>query len=257
MLATLLVLAEKLTRSSSSSKQILGGILVTFTAGIKVFPAFLVLYYFIAKNNATRKGILLGGLIVIASPFLFLGPDKALFLYQGFFSNLITYSAENSLTKINDILCLPSLLARIGWSSKAINICVLIISALFYLWVYLSRLSFKQGRTEYHLLAMAWALSVLLNPSTRPHYFIFYIPAFCSILEVIYSNSYSKVLTWGLIFSTLLIAFTAEGVVGKQWNEWLEHANFPTYGMVLLCLVLTVAVLATQNSRDNQRVLTN
>ena len=104
---------------------------------------------------------------------------------------------------------------------------------------------------EPHFLAMAWALSVFLNPSSRPHYFIFYIPAFCSILEVIYSHSRTWVLTLGLIISTLMIAFTAEGVVGKHWNEILEAASIPTYGMLLLIIVLGFAIEKVRRGARN------
>lgn len=248
MLATLLVLAEKWVRSLSQRKQVLGGVLVSFTAGIKVFPAFLVVYYFLAKNNNCKKGILLGGLIVLLTPFLFLGPEKATFLYRGFFSNLTTYSAENSLTKTNDILCLPSLLARLSVSSFTANIVVLALSALFFIWVILAKKSFKTTDSERHFLALAWALSVFLNPSTRPHYFIFYVPAFCSLLEIIYSRGRTFGLTLGLMLSTLLIAFTAEGVVGKELNETLEAASVPTYGMILLCAILACILLKQGNT---------
>jgi len=243
MLATLLVLAEKLVRSPKNRNQILGGLLVSVSAGIKVFPAFLVAYYFLAKNKNCKKGILLGFFLVVALPFLFLGPEQAVFLYRGFFSNLTTYSAENSLTKTNDILCLPSLLARLNLDSLSINLVVLVISALFFGWVVLSKRTFEKTGNEPHLLALAWALSVFLNPSTRPHYFIFYIPAFCSVLEIIYKKGKTLGLKIGLILSTLLIAFTAEGVVGKAWNESLEAASVPTYGVILLCAILGWAIV--------------
>jgi hypothetical protein len=54
-------------------------------------------------------------------------------------------------------------------------------------------------------------------------------------------------LSLGLFLSTLLIAFTAEGVVGKSWNETLEAASIPTYGMILLCAILSWAVLKQGN----------
>lgn len=242
MLAALLVLGEWLTRAPSKKKQWLGGMLVTFAAGIKVFPIFLVVFYFIAKNNQTRKGIILGALIVLASPFVFLGLNKAAFLYEGFFLNLTTYTAENSLTATNDILCLPSLMARLGFPSRANHAVVLVISALFFLWVFIAQRHQQNTRSELHYLAMAWALSVLLNPSTRPHYFIFYVPAFCSIYELLVNRHNSQLHKIALAIATLLIAFTAEGVVGRNLNEFLEASSVPTLGMIILCVLLAVLV---------------
>lgn len=221
----------------------MGGLLVAFTAGIKVFPAFLVVYYFIAKSSSTRKGIIIGCLIVALSPFVVLGPSKAYFLYQGFIGNLTTYSADNSLTKTNDILCLPSLLARWGFTSSQSNALVLFLSALFFVWVFLRKSRPNFTSIEPYLLAFAWTLSVLLNPSTRPHYFIFYVPAYCILINRLQLKDWSKTAIGCLtLVSALLIAFTAEGVVGKPLNELLEAASIPTYGMLILCLSLLFAL---------------
>lgn len=243
MLATVLVLAESLCQKPSKKAQIWGGLLVAFTAGIKVFPAFLVVYYFIAKSSSTRKGIIIGCLIVALSPFVVLGPSKAYFLYQGFIGNLTTYSADNSLTKTNDILCLPSLLARWGFTSSQSNALVLFLSALFFVWVFLRKSRPNFTSIEPYLLAFAWTLSVLLNPSTRPHYFIFYVPAYCILINRLQLKDWSKTAIGCLtLVSALLIAFTAEGVVGKPLNELLEAASIPTYGMLILCLSLLFAL---------------
>jgi alpha-1,2-mannosyltransferase len=250
MLATLLLAAEQLTRSSSATKQAMGGLLVTFAAGIKVFPAFLVIYYFLAKNWTCRRGILVGLVVVLAAPFLCFGGDQALFLYKGFYSNLTTYSVENGLTQVRDILCLPSLLARFGVTDKISKAIILGLSALFYLWVLKARPLFNNQRTQGHFLAMAWSLSVFLNPSTRPHYFIFYVPAFCSIVEIFYAYPISKIWKFALALSTLMIAFTAQGVTGRKLNEVLEFSNVPTYGMLLLCLVLAAGISIQQKSKE-------
>lgn len=242
MLATTLLLAETLCRNPSSKKQVLGGMLVAFTAGVKVFPGFLLVYYFLAKSTATRKGILAGSAVVLLSPFLFLGIEKSLFLYRGFFLNLTTYSAENSLTRINDILCIPSLLARLSVPSPLINGCVLLLSALFFGWVWVSKNKASFTREEPYFLGLSWALSVLLNPSTRPHYFIFYVPAFCSLVEYLSIKPKARGVMIATLIATLLIAFTAEGVTGKALNDWLEAASVPTIGMTLLCLTLCFVI---------------
>ena len=94
----------------------------------------------------------------------------------------------------------------------------------------------NEGR-EYliNVWAMGLALMAFLNPSTRVHYFIFYVPAFCSVIGSIIKDAKRSV--W-LIFTALLsfvaIALTTEGVVGKGLNNNLEALSIPTWGFVLL-----------------------
>ena len=103
-----------------------------------------------------------------------------------------------------------------------------------------------------HLWALASALMVFLNPSTRPHYFIFYVPAFCSLLQILALATEKAYLLLLLSVSTLLIAFTAEGVVGKQLNDKLEMWSVPTVGMLLLCVGLMVCLFIPVAKRNRK-----
>jgi len=83
---------------------------------------------------------------------------------------------------------------------------------------------------------------VFLTPSTRPHYFIFYVPAFISLAEIAREHM-DRVFLWASLFvAVLLIAFTAEGVVGKSFNDFLEGLKVPVMGMAILCLGLQFAL---------------
>lgn len=242
MLAAVILIAEALTYSSSSRALFLAGVLVSLTASIKMFPLFLVVYYFLVKPNATRIGVVAGMLFAQALPFLYFGWNDGLLFYRDFISNLTTYDKQNSLTGVNDILCLPSLVARwfpemSGWLSKVL---ILVVSAAFYLWAWLKR---DRKDLAIHFWALANALMVFLNPSTRPHYFIFYVPAFCSMVVFgMRKHKDAPTAQWLTGVACLLIAFTAEGVVGKNWNEYLESRSYPTLGMLLLCGILTKAL---------------
>ena len=249
MLAALVVVAEVWSRTTSKTKQFLAGALVVLAAMIKVFPLFLVGYYFFFKPAQVRKGLLLSSAVMMAAPLLFFGNTAGMQLYKDFFLNLGTYSVENNFLKVPDILCLPSLLARFGIAPNLIQMSVVLISIIFFIWVGLRQKDLVQPRLNLHYTALAWALCVFLNPSSRPHYFIFYLPAFCSLMEIVYRRTKSAELVIGAIVSTFLIAFTAEGITGKRLNDTFEFKSVPTYGMIILCLILIYAIRHSANQR--------
>jgi hypothetical protein len=250
MLAATMLGAELLTRVNAPIPQFLAGILVMAAAGVKVFPIFIATFYLLGKPRAVRYGVYVGTALVVALPFLYFGKADALTLYEGFFRNLTSYNTENSLAKVPDILCLPSLLTR--WFSvetlypdlgpKVIKGVIVALSFVFFYfaWKKQKALPKEQAQREsVHLWALAMALMVLFNPSTRPHYFIFYVPAFCSLLEMAKVQVMTRWFLMGSLASaTLLIAFTAEGVVGKTINDQLEAWSVPTVGMIILCVAL-------------------
>jgi hypothetical protein len=250
MLAAVLLGAELLTRVRAPLPQAAGGVLVMIAAGVKVFPIFIATFYLLGKSRPVRYGIYLGTVLVLGLPFLYFGKADALLLYQGFFRNLTTYNTENSLAKVPDILCLPSLLTR--WFSvetfypeigpKVIKGVIVALSFLFFFFAWKKQKALppaEASRESIHLWALAMALMALFNPSTRPHYFIFYVPAFCSLLEMAKVQVMTRwFLVGSVISATLLIAFTAEGVVGKTINDQLEAWSVPTVGMIILCIAL-------------------
>jgi hypothetical protein len=258
MLAAMLVVAEYWSYSKDSKKLLWSGALVAFAASIKMFPLFLVPLYLILKPWKVRVGVVAGLAFAQLLPFVVFGPQGGMDLYHYFLQNLGTYEQDNSLTKIPDILCLPSLSARfftgmgLGDHVKWINkLLVLGISGVFFLWViFRKNLTEKNQRFSVHVWALAMALMALLNPSTRPHYFIFYVPAFASLVELIKDNPGRRWLTFSTGVSCLLIAFTAEGVVGKSWNESLESASIPTWGMIILCVALALGLKRAWTSGD-------
>lgn len=243
MLAAVLVWAEIFRQSERSSGPFVAGVLVALMAAIKLFPAFIAVLYFLGTSPKVRWGLIIGSAIALIAPFLFYGWNDGLFLTQDFYRNLTTYGAENPLNRTPDILCLPSLLERVGVSATGVRWLGIGIAALFFWVAYrYPRLHDNVGSRE--LWGVGMALMTFLNPSSRPHYFIFYVPAMASLAEFALATSpVRKGATAGIVLSLLLIAFTMEGVVGKHWNNQMEFWNFPTYGMAILIAMTAYLLL--------------
>lgn len=261
MLMVMLLLSEVWASGKNKTRRFLAGFLVSLAGAIKIFPLFIVVFYFLTKARSVRSGIVVGLSFALAAPVLVFGYPDTLNLFHGFYQNLASYHRENDLIKIVDILCLPSLLARlwtpfmdpttVSWITRGV---IVGISFLFYSYAWRQRAN-PNHRFQLHLWSLGLALMTLLNPSSRPHYFIFYIPAFCCLVEWWNENMLSRWLWAGTWVSFALIAFTVEWIVGsKTLNNFLEGLNLPTLGMVLLCLLLVVSLSHfTETARTSSR----
>lgn len=259
-LAVMLIGAEYLSRSEKSRDHLIAGFLITTAGAIKIFPFFIFGFYWLARPKL-RKGLLISLIVTTISPFLVFGPATGTLLYKAFLKNLTSYGNENSFIKIDDINCLPSLIARtlhsFGVSEAAadpvIKLAIIGISGLFLFYVFLRRLRLGDPRyNDYYdsLWTMALTLMAFLNPSTRPHYYIFYVPALAWLAKRIFEGKIGKAETALTAASVVLIALTQEGVVGKSWNNWLEAHSIPTYGMLLLCLLTARQMTKTSIARN-------
>ncbi len=263
LLAAILFGAEVLTYRQSKALQCLAGVLVCVAAGLKVYPAFMCAYYFLFKPNSTRMGIVLGTLLVFLLPFPFFGFDTSRLLYQGFFASLPAYSQDNSLTATCDILSYPAMVtiylgrflspealkAVINYSS------VLIAGALFFsIW------RMKQ-LTKYEPLNRSWSVScwalvlaimTFLTPSARPHYLIFLVPAFVSLAEQARVAVQGRALFKAAVsIAVVFVALTAEGVIGKYYNDILEEWKIPVMGIAILCIALWIALKKISTSFES------
>jgi hypothetical protein len=248
MLAVLLVGSAMLVEREPAHPA-LAGFASTFAAAIKVFPLFIVGYHALTAPARVWRGILAAIVLSFFIPFLVYGIPEGIGLFRGFIAGLFTYAADNSLTKTPDILCLPSFLAR--WISPGtepgpgtrwvIKGAIGAFSATFFALVLWRKRKGFEGRERLHLWSLGLALMVFLNPSTRPHYFIFLLPAMASAFELasaLRGSVERRVFAATMASALLFIAFTAEGVVGKALNDRLEQLGVPTIGMFLLCIAL-------------------
>lgn len=238
MLAAVLLLAEYLRRTRNYKSEFLAGALVVGATFMKVFPGFMLVFYLLQRRRSLTLGIVLSSLFFLASPILWFGWTDGAQLWVDFYQNLTTYKAENSLVQVRDILCLPSLLTRLlGDGHPAITPILGSLTVVFFLAAYRGA---KDTLNETHWWALALFMMALLNPSTRPHYFIFYVPAYCSLFQLMGEGWRER--AW-MAVSVILLAFTAQGAVGREWNNQLESWSIPTVGMLILGVLLTLKIL--------------
>lgn len=256
MLAAILVWAEIGSRSRSPAKQILAGAACAFVGVVKVFPLLMTALYFVTKPKKVKQGLVLGLVLAFGLPFLVFGIDGSLVLYRGFMANILGFDerADNSLVLIADILCLPSWLMRLGFSRRAAAVLDLGVCLSFFLWLFRNR-----SRWSREWDTSAWAIGMLLmvflNFSTRVHYFVFYLPAFCSLLALALVREPGQLVRAGaLALATLCIAFTAQGVAGRYWSVRFEVMSIPTFGAAVLAVALTWSVAAALR-RDKLKIV--
>ena len=230
MFAAILVWAEIGSRQSNKIKQAAAGAVVVLLTAIKIYPGFIALYYLLRRPNPVRYGLLIGTALAALIPILTFGPRLGAYLPFEFVKTALTYHHVYDLGLDTVSLSLPSLLAR--WAPQLwldyelIPIVVGIIAALFFV---------RRPAPEPRNWALALALMGLLNSTTRPDYFIFFVPAFCALSEL--RNSISTKV--GIAISLLLIAFITEWTLqSRDLSHRLESWRVPVLGIMLLCSLL-------------------
>lgn len=253
MLLAALMVAEILSKRKEWWWQGLAGGLVAAVSCIKLYPLFIAVYFWLVKKRMVRVGLVLGFITALCVPFLQFGIGKGLALYQGFLHSLASYHKDNSLIESFNIQCLPSLLARLlpryiveGRSFAAIVLAAVgSIAFAYYRFVYLHvDRARKDEKFETHLWSCALALMVFLNPSSFGHYLVFFIPAICSLIEILeVAENREWFPTLGLVVGTALMAFVVDGVLGKPLSNQLQRDCLPTVGLIAICLALSFCLV--------------
>lgn len=254
ILGALFVFSEYLTRQNRRWSQFFGGLLVALAGGVKLFPFFVAALYLVMKKKTVRIGVLSGVILTFVLPFLYFGISDGAFLFKSFLGSLTRFHDTNNLILKAEILSLPSLLAR--WFPPALGqehlattiqkILTIAISIGFFTFAWRERKSLlKYPRTDTHVWALSLVTLTFLNPSTRAHYFIFLVPAFCSLVEG-YQSELAKIPRYffgiGALVSMALIALTTDFVIGKNLNDQFEHWNVPTLGTFTLLVLCALYV---------------
>lgn len=257
MLLAALLTAEILSRKRDKRLQWLAGFLCAASAIVKLFPGFICALYLLTKSRVVKQGIIFGGLLFLTLPFLRYGIGPGVQLYADFYHGLFAYHGDNDLVNKQDLLCLASLLARLlnGMAPEVFKYTYVtvstLIAAIFFVFAWETRGS-ATAEEERDVLALGLAIMALINPSSLVHYQAFYIPAFCSLWQ--FALSQKKRVAWGsMVLGTfLLVSMTVEGVVGKRWNDRLEHMSVQTYGLILLVVGLFAALLTRRKRWEGQ-----
>lgn len=242
------ILSEWLTEQENNFLPILGGVILSLLTAIKFFPGFIVLLYWIIKNNRVRLGTILGALLSIMLPILTFGWETAWALHKDLAESLHLYHSTYPLGSQIFFLSLPSLLATwlgpwlstpaIENTTRAINIT---LAGLFYF------AAWKQRNNKVlapYLFALGLALMTVINTSTRVDYYVFFLPAFCVIVEY-WQQSETKAL---LFKATTLLCFALMYLISewtlqsRELNHQLEAIRIPVVGMLLMLVLLYKSV---------------
>jgi hypothetical protein len=224
MLLSLLLGAEWLSEREGRHARFAGGLLAAAAVGFKTSTLLVTALYLLVKPRATKAGVAAGLAAVVAMPLLVFGRASGQLLNRSF-------------------LATRELHFQSQWQPWALAGSCLI----FFVLAWRRRASPTADRGRVHLWALALASLPLLTPSTRPNGFVFLLPGFCSLLEILYRERLSYFDAGVTLVSASLLALTAEGVVGKRWHEQFEAWSLPTFGICALVLAL---FLVARRRRD-------
>lgn len=249
MFATILLLAEIWSRDPKTTKKVFAGVFVSLLASIKIYPAFIGIYFLIRKSMPVKVGLVLGAILSLLIPLIPFGFETGISLPYQFVKNATHYHNVYDLSKDVVSLSLPSLLHTwlpIDWiKTGVVNFIIGSISLSFFYWVFRLR-SNKENLLERDFFAMSWAFMAMLNSTTRPDYFIFFVPAFISIPLLTNNEKAAKLYQFGLFISVALISFITEWTLGsRELTHYLEALRIPVLGIVLLCLMQFLALRNT------------
>ena len=221
--------------------------LVAWGVLIKVYPAFVGAFLYLTAGRAMRQG-LWGGLLVGALlPFAVFGGEGGATLYRGFFENLTRLDTVDYLHAPTHIMNLHSLVFRMAHAvgeaqiaPRLSKVLTLAIAAGFFLLAGRAsrRAAWKESEASHGWFVLGLALTVFLAPYTFMHYFIFYAPAFFWLLDRLAAGKLPRGAVAALGMVTLLVCFTTDFIVGRDWNFQLELYSAPLCGAMLLMFVV-------------------
>lgn len=243
-LASALLLAEWLYQKKNLP--FLSGFLAALTVLVKVFPVFILLYYFLFRGKQVRRGVIAGFLTGILAPLAAFGFENGVSLHQDFVRNLFLYPVKNGSLADAGIQCLPSLFTvalRPFLPSRALAGVILFFQAGlaggFFYWVWQNR---QRASSSLFVWAFAMALMVFLNPSSRHDYFVFYLPAFASI-GLLWRENYLSLCSRGAVLVSVILSYgTTQAILGRFYSESANELHLLAIGIIFL-LVPFFAVL--------------
>lgn len=261
MYAALFCACYYATTTHSRAKRFWGGFFTAVAAVMKLYPLFLVAYYFVKAPAETKRGAVAGVLAGISIPILFYGPVTGPDLFLLFAKSLSHFHDYAPLTTDAVTLSLPSLIATwlspsLGMATavKIITVAGATVSALFFGMAWRSRNGWgtEAGVAEW---ALALAVMSLVNSTTRPDYFIYFVPGFAVLILACLRDR--KSWAWaGLLSSVALVSFISEWSLGsRELNHALELKRIPVLGMLALCATLAAVVATSGFTRRNEQAI--
>lgn len=236
MLMAALMYAEVLSEEEGK-KPFFAGVIVSLLASIKIFPAFIGLYYFLTKQKAVKAGLIAGALFALLSPFFFFGIETTLRFYHDFRVNVSSYQADNELSR-PDILSLASWVNtltanQIFFGKESLATALFIgISLLFFLVAWAVK---ENKAVSFSVWALGLLLMAVLTPSARVHFWVFAVPAFAVLaLNFVQKKQWDQPKGILFLLSLGMMCLTTQAILGKEWNDSLEQIRIPLLGLFIL-----------------------
>ena len=249
-LCAALIGIELLRQKNSKTGYWAAGFLSAIVGWTKIFPAFVTVFYFLLGPKELRLGTILGFIVGLISPWLFFG-SGGIDLYSYFYQTLTIYHEKNLIFS-NSTLNLPGWIAVWGrpWFSQSILSLLIALVPAIVMVIFLALMMQdplkKEKSIEFSYWTLAVSLMAFLNSSSRPDYFMFYLPGFCCVISQWKESR--RLEKCCLLGAFLFISLTQQAMVGRDLNIRLQDARIPVVGIALL-IVAQVMSLVRQRTR--------
>ncbi len=265
-LFTVLVWAEIFSLSGGALGGTAAGILVSGVVATRLFPVWILAYYWVGRGRSERHGIVIGALLAVLGIYLVHGPETSRLFFE-LYQDFTLHSDTSLFLQWDSLQSIPAgvfrvLAAKNASEAQAMAIAQWAFVVCFALVLFLGyrrreSYSFEVDRSR-NLWALAMAMSALFCAEARPHYYMFYLPAIGGLLEqasLRRANGVSAIGPWFAVITFLAtVGLTTEAVVGRHWNHVLQFSNVPLLGMGFLALVSWAEL---SRSFRSDRILTN
>jgi dolichyl-phosphate beta-glucosyltransferase len=239
---------------------------LALAVNFKVFPAFMLLYFFWMRDIRFFVFFGLWSLAMLAAPALYFGWDANLLLHQQQIEMLKVYGPQNDFGReaYQSVSALLVRLSRDAWLGnlgesllmKIAQLSVVAVSGIFLL-AYRPRVAKRSEKAATFFFLMA--MMGLFSPASWVNSMGYcYFPAFA--VTAMLSWGPNSVLREGMgrararwvatLTGIFFVAYalTTQGIVGRTINDLLEKASVPTYGIFALVAAFWIAALGIKRS---------
>jgi len=214
-------------------RKLLSASLLGLAINIKVFPVFLLGFATLQRDRRFLAYCLVVLLLLMVAPVLYFGWDVNWQLHGEFLSALGRYGAQNDYARV-EYQSLPSALFRLathlgvdaGLALRAGQL-VVVAAATIVWWTFRHRM-----RSDWIVVfSFFLAFTAQFVPSSWVHHMGFYYAP----LAVLTLQGWARQRRWPyaatFVLFFLAYAASAQGVVGRPVNDFLEYWSIPTLGI--------------------------
>ncbi|MEO5668843.1 MAG: glycosyltransferase 87 family protein [Bdellovibrionota bacterium] len=247
------------------SKSVSAAFWLALAVNFKVFPVFMLLYFFWQKDWRFVIFFTAWSLALVLLPALYFGWSENIHLHVQQVEMLRVYGPQNDFGR-EAYQALSALLVRLARSGlfgaisegllmKIAQVTVVVVSGIFLL-------TFKPGQARRERVLSFFFLMAMMGQFSPASWInsmgYCYIPMLAVLVMLCWGPNASlrarigdgRIV--GLKVCTLVFfvgyCLTAQGIVGRTLNDILERASVPTYAIFVLCAAFWVAAFAIKRS---------